>query len=310
MLARLAPLQPRGAGADRHQRDLALARRLARAERLLAPVRRPPDRPPGLRRLVGRPRADVELPGQLHGRVLRQPRHVQPPRPAPLADRAPAARAATSRRSRAPWRDRVRLRRAGAADRARSRAGSGSRPTAARAEVFDEVVIATHSDQALAMLADPSEAEREVLGAIPYQRNEAALHTDASLLPRRRTRLVELELPPRPRSRPAGSTVTYWMNNLQRLRADREFLVTLNRGEAIDPAKVLHRVRATTTPSTPRRASPPRPATPRSAASGAPTTAAPTGAGASTRTASSAPSRACARDRRAGRRAAEEALAA
>ena len=47
-------------------------------------------------------------------------------------------------------------------------------------------MIAAHSDQALAMLADPSEAEREILGAIPYQRNEAVLHTDASLMPRRR----------------------------------------------------------------------------------------------------------------------------
>ncbi len=53
-------------------------------------------------------------------------------------------------------------------------------------EDFDQVVIATHSDQALAMLADPSQAEREVLGAIPYQRNEAVLHTDAALMPRRR----------------------------------------------------------------------------------------------------------------------------
>ena len=53
-------------------------------------------------------------------------------------------------------------------------------------EDFDQVVIATHSDQALALLADPSEAEREILGAIPYQRNEAVLHTDAALMPRRR----------------------------------------------------------------------------------------------------------------------------
>ena len=53
-------------------------------------------------------------------------------------------------------------------------------------ERFDAVVIATHSDQALALLADPSERERELLGAIPYQRNEAVLHTDRSLLPRRR----------------------------------------------------------------------------------------------------------------------------
>ena len=75
---------------------------------------------------------------------------------------------------------------AGAADRAAARTGCGSRPRAARARHFDEVVIATHSDQALAMLADPSAAEREVLGAIPYQRNEAVLHTDTSLMPRRR----------------------------------------------------------------------------------------------------------------------------
>ena len=53
-------------------------------------------------------------------------------------------------------------------------------------ERFDAVVIATHSDQALALLADPSERERELLGAIPYQSNEAVLHTDRSLLPRRR----------------------------------------------------------------------------------------------------------------------------
>ena len=56
----------------------------------------------------------------------------------------------------------------------------------AEPERFDAVVIATHSDQALALLADPSERERELLGAIPYQRNEAVLHTDRSLLPRRR----------------------------------------------------------------------------------------------------------------------------
>ena len=76
-----------------------------------------------------------------------------------------------------------------------------------------------------------------MLGAIPYQRNEAVLHTDASLMPRRRARLVELELPPRRRGRPRGSTVTYWMNNLQRLRAERDYFVTLNRGDGIDPAK-------------------------------------------------------------------------
>ncbi len=85
----------------------------------------------------------------------------------------------------APWRERVRLR---APVRRIERLPGRVRIEAdgCESEEFDQVVIATHSDQALALLADPSEAEREVLGAIPYQANEAVLHTDASLLPRRR----------------------------------------------------------------------------------------------------------------------------
>ena len=61
---------------------------------------------------------------------------------------------------------------------------------------FDEVVIATHSDQALRMLGDPTPAERAILGAIPYQRNEAVLHTDAGLMPQAPLGVGELELPP------------------------------------------------------------------------------------------------------------------
>jgi predicted NAD/FAD-binding protein len=139
----------------------------------------------------------------------------------------------------APWRDRIRLR---APVRSIERLDGRVRIEAdgCESEDFDEVVIATHSDQALTMLADPSEAEREILGAIPYQRNEAVLHTDASLLPRRRTAWASWNFH---LTEPASnrSTVTYWMNNLQRLRADREFLLTLNRGDAIDPEKVLRR---------------------------------------------------------------------
>jgi len=140
----------------------------------------------------------------------------------------------------APWRDRVRL---GAAVRRIERLGDGVRIEAdgCESEEFDRVAIATHSDQALAMLADPSEAEREILGAIPYQRNEAVLHTDTSLLPRRRSAWSSwnFHLAERPTGR---STVTYWMNNLQRLRAEREYMVTLNRSEQIDPEKTLHRI--------------------------------------------------------------------
>jgi predicted NAD/FAD-binding protein len=137
----------------------------------------------------------------------------------------------------APWRDRIRLR---APVREVERLTDSVRIAAdgCESEEFDEVVIATHSDQALAMLVDPSEAEREILGAIPYQRNEAVLHTDTSVLPRRRSAWASWNFH---LTEPASdcTTVTYWMNNLQRLRADREFLLTLNRGEAIDPAKVL-----------------------------------------------------------------------
>jgi predicted NAD/FAD-binding protein len=112
----------------------------------------------------------------------------------------------------------------------------GSQP-----ERFDQVVIATHSDQALAMLSDPSQREAELLGAIPYQRNEAVLHTDSSLLPRRRSARAawnfHLLREPKPLS-----TVTYYMNHLQRLKAEDDFCVTLNRSEAIDPAKVIRTI--------------------------------------------------------------------
>jgi uncharacterized protein len=108
-------------------------------------------------------------------------------------------------------------------------------------EEFDQVVIATHSDQALAMLADPSAAEREILGSIPYQPNEAVLHTDASLMPRRRAAWSSwnFHLSDTPAR---GTTVTYWMNNLQKLQARRHYFVTLNRGDEIDPAKVIRRI--------------------------------------------------------------------
>lgn len=106
---------------------------------------------------------------------------------------------------------------------------------------FDRLIMATHSDQALALLADPTEAEREILGAIPYQENEAVLHTDRSLLPRRRLAWASwnYHLPERPTNRVA---VTYHMNTLQSLRAPRELCVTLNRTEAVDPGAIIKRI--------------------------------------------------------------------
>lgn len=111
-------------------------------------------------------------------------------------------------------------------------------PAGGGAQPFDEVVIAAHADQALHMLADPSERERELLGAFPYQDNDAVLHTDRRLLPRRRAAWASwnYHVLAEPVGRP---TVTYHLNTLQRLRADREICVTLNRPDAIDPAHVI-----------------------------------------------------------------------
>ncbi|TVR64263.1 MAG: FAD-dependent oxidoreductase [Candidatus Competibacteraceae bacterium] len=107
-------------------------------------------------------------------------------------------------------------------------------------ERFDEVVIATHSDQALRLLADPAPREREILGAIPYQENEAVLHTDTRLLPRRKRAWAawNYHLAAQPQTRVA---VTYNMNILQNLDAPVTFCVTLNPSEAIDPARILYR---------------------------------------------------------------------
>jgi uncharacterized protein len=140
----------------------------------------------------------------------------------------------------APFSDRIRL---GAPVDSVTRGAEAIEVVAAGAgpERFDHVILATHPDQALAVLRDPSERERELLGAIGYQRNEAVLHTDSSLLPRRRAARsawnFHLLREPKPLS-----TVTYYMNHLQRLRSDVDFCVTLNRTEAIDPAKIIRTI--------------------------------------------------------------------
>ena len=116
------------------------------------------------------------------------------------------------------------------------------RARGAEPERFDEVVLATHSDQALRILGDDARPlERELLGAIPYQANEAVLHTDVRMLPRRRRAWASwnYHLLAEPKH---ASTVTYHMNRLQSLRAEREFCVTLNRTEAIDPAHVIRKI--------------------------------------------------------------------
>ena len=114
-------------------------------------------------------------------------------------------------------------------------------PESGGAESFDQVIVAAHSDQALSMLADPTDAEREVLGAIPYQPNEAVLHTDIGQLPRRRRARASwnFHLEREPASR---TTVTYDMNRLQALESDTQLCLTLNRTERIDPERVIETI--------------------------------------------------------------------
>ncbi len=103
---------------------------------------------------------------------------------------------------------------------------------------FDEVVFACHSDQALALLADASAAERTSLAAIPYQRNEVVLHTDTGLLPRKRLAWSSWNYWLRKRFQ-ARAVLTYNMNILQGIESETTFCVTLNATEAIAPDRII-----------------------------------------------------------------------
>jgi predicted NAD/FAD-binding protein len=115
-------------------------------------------------------------------------------------------------------------------------------PRGGKPETFDEVVIAAHGDEALAMLTDASPEEREILGCFRFQENVAVLHTDTRLMPRRRRTWAAWNayVPRRPSGRVA---LTYDMNLLQSLASREEYLVTLNRADDIDPKKILRTIR-------------------------------------------------------------------
>ncbi len=159
---------------------------------------------------------------------------------------------------------------------------------AASPSASTQVVIATHSDQALALLADPSERERELLGAIPYQRNEAVLHTDRSLLPRRRRAWASWnyhladaphgtlhgDLPHEPAAVAAAPTASSASRSTAPTRSTRQRII-----------RTIRYAHPVYTPAGVARAGAPRT---RSADTTARTTAAPTGAGGFTRTACAA----------------------
>ena len=110
-------------------------------------------------------------------------------------------------------------------------------------ELFDKVIIATHSDQALQLLADPSAQEQATLGAIRYQQNLAVLHTDSRVLPQRRSAWAawNYERAVNPAQDGAQVCLHYWLNRLQPLPWTQPVVVSLNPIRPIDDAQVLGR---------------------------------------------------------------------
>ncbi|KLV03339.1 FAD-dependent oxidoreductase [Photobacterium aquae] len=115
--------------------------------------------------------------------------------------------------------------------------------SAGEMECYDQVIFATHSDQALKILVDPNEHENAVLGNMTYQNNEVVLHTDTTMLPQSRAAWASWNyyLDAGQQRDKKLSSVTYNMNILQDIESKETFCVTLNQTEAIDPAKILRR---------------------------------------------------------------------
>ena len=109
-------------------------------------------------------------------------------------------------------------------------------------ELYDRVIIATHSDQALKMIENPSHDEREILSAIPYQTNVAHLHWDCSVLPKQKNAWASWNYF-RPNKLKDETTVTYYMNMLQSLNISRNVCVSLNIEEHIDPKKIYKKIK-------------------------------------------------------------------
>jgi len=115
--------------------------------------------------------------------------------------------------------------------------------TADATQRYDDVVLAVHADQALELLGEDVDAtEREILAAFPYQVNDAVVHCDARVLPRQR-RCWAAWNHWRPADERAGISVTYNLNRLQRLDAQHTWCVTLNAGAAVDPDRIVARLR-------------------------------------------------------------------
>ncbi len=107
-------------------------------------------------------------------------------------------------------------------------------------EHFDQIVLACHSDQALALLGDPSAQEAEILGSMRYSRNTAVLHTERNWLPKRQRAWASWNYMEAPKGADrSGPAITYWMNRLQHLPVETPVMVTLNPYRDVAPDHIL-----------------------------------------------------------------------
>lgn len=111
--------------------------------------------------------------------------------------------------------------------------GPAVRPVGGEWEAFDQVVLASHSDDALRLLSDPTPDETAVLGAITYQPNDVVLHADSSVMPKRRAVWSSWNYAETPARRDGQIDITYWMNSLQPIPQDDPHFVTLNSNRPI-----------------------------------------------------------------------------
>ena len=268
MIAELDPLQPRRARAARLRRGSVAARLARAAGEYSTRFHRPADRAPGVGRVVGRSRADVVVPGALPGRVLREPWDARLPRPAALADGDRAARARYVEALTRPF--------------ARANPAVGTAVTEHRLATAMASTVSVAGGRARALRRGRArDALRSGARAALPTRAIASVSCSARspISPTRRcctpTARCCRGAGGRGRagtttsttSRAGRSTVTYHMNSLQSLRADREFCVTLNRTAEIDPAPDHPHVSVRAPGLHARRAWPRRHATMRSAGS-------------------------------------------
>ncbi len=139
-----------------------------------------------------------------------------------------------------PFRDRIRLN-CPVVSAIRRKDGVTVRTKNGESERFDCVVLATHSNESLAILTDATQAEREILSAIPYQRNETVLHTDPALLPLRKRAWASWNYYiPEEENRPVA--LTYNLNRLQGHRAPSPICISLNETQRIRTDKILQKI--------------------------------------------------------------------